>query len=147
MASFPYYQLPQFFFSAEFRAEHKLSIEAKVLYAIMQSRVQLSEKNNLVDKNGNVFIYFTIAEVMETLEVAHEKAQKVFKELQSVGLINREISGNGARSIIYVNSPDKKWIEEKPKKGRKSARRGPKIGLLPYIDQVREIDLEIDQLR
>ena len=49
MASFPYYQLPQFFFSAEFRAEHKLSIEAKVLYAIMQSRVQLSEKNNLVD--------------------------------------------------------------------------------------------------
>ena len=44
MASFPYYQLPQFFFSAEFRAEHKLSIEAKVLYAIMQSRVQLSKK-------------------------------------------------------------------------------------------------------
>ena len=122
MASSSFYKLPAFLFTAEFMAEHKLSIEAKVLYAFMLDRANMSAKNHWVDENG-VFINFTRAEVMAMLEVSHFKAKQIFRELQDAGLINREISGNGAPSIIYVNPPEK-WIESGSKKGRKSSRRG-----------------------
>ena len=44
-----------------------LSIDAKVLYSMYLSRSTLSYKNNWIDENGRVFIYFTVEETAEQL--------------------------------------------------------------------------------
>ena len=43
------------------------SSDAKVLYVILLDRMKLSEKNNWIDENNRVYIYFTIENIMEAL--------------------------------------------------------------------------------
>lgn len=44
-----------------------LSSDAKVLYGILLDRMELSMKNNWVDENNRVYIYFTIENIMEVM--------------------------------------------------------------------------------
>lgn len=49
-----------------------LSIDAKVLYSMYLSRSTLSYKNNWVDENGRVYIYFTVEETAAQLACGKE---------------------------------------------------------------------------
>ena len=40
-----------------------LSVHAKLLYALMADRANLSLSNKWIDQDGRVFIYFTIREI------------------------------------------------------------------------------------
>lgn len=80
-----------------------LSLSAKVLYAFLLDRASLSQKNNLVDKNGRVFIYFTRQEACEVLGFSIKKAVSCFKELESKGLIFQKFQGLTKPNLIYVN--------------------------------------------
>ncbi|WP_246566728.1 replication initiator protein A [Tissierella simiarum] len=44
-----------------------LSSDAKVLYGILLDRMELSMKDNWVDENNRVYIYFTIENIMEVM--------------------------------------------------------------------------------
>lgn len=44
-----------------------LSSDAKVFYGMLLDRIELSMKNNWVDENNRVYIYFTIANIMEVM--------------------------------------------------------------------------------
>lgn len=82
-----------------------LSSDSKLLYALLLDRMALSLKNGWVDDENRVYIYFTIKEVMEELNMAREKCTKVFAELDSekgCGLIFRVKQGLGRPDIIYV---------------------------------------------
>ena len=82
-----------------------VSAEAKVLYGILLSRMDLSAKNGWIDDQGRVFIICTLSEVMEKMDCADNKATKLMKELEEkCGLIERKRQGLCKPDLIYVKN-------------------------------------------
>ena len=82
-----------------------LSTDAKLLYTMMLDRTELSVKNNWVDKNGDVYIYFTVSNVRELLCCSKGKAISLLAELdrqKGIGLIERKKQGCGKPDRVYV---------------------------------------------
>ena len=79
-----------------------LSIDSKVLYSMYLSRSTLSYKNNWIDENKRVFIYFTVEETAEQLACGIKKAVKLIKDLEEIGLIEKKRGGQGNPTKIYV---------------------------------------------
>ena len=55
-----------------------------------------------MDKQGRVYIIYTVREVQESLCCAEHKAVKLFRELEQLDLIERKRRGLGRPSLIYV---------------------------------------------
>ena len=102
---YSFYRIPKILFTDPlFKG---VSVEAKVLYGLLLDRMGLSVKNNWLDGEGRVYIIFTIADVMETLGCAEQKANKLLNELdcaKGVGLIERVRRGLGKPNVIYVKN-------------------------------------------
>ena len=81
-----------------------VSIEAKVLYGLLLDRMGLSVKNNWMDIEKRVYIYFTLENVMFMMDCGHNKAVKLFAELDGKGLIERVRQGQGRPTRIYVKN-------------------------------------------
>lgn len=84
-----------------------LSNEAKLLYGLLLERMSLSRKNNLIDKHNRVYIIFPVEEIEEILDVGHEKALNLLKELDDqsgIGLVRKKRRGLGLPSILYVKN-------------------------------------------
>lgn len=82
----------------------KLSMESKVLYAMMLDRMGLSTKNNWLDKKKRVFIYYTVDEIIEKMGCCKQKALKLLNELKEFGLIECERIGLTKPNRIYVKT-------------------------------------------
>lgn len=74
---------------------NSISAEAKLLYGLLKDRSALSMSNGdqWIDNNGNVFVYYTHAELMERLNCGSDKARNIMRELENVGLIERTWQG------------------------------------------------------
>lgn len=94
-----FYRLPKSIILDE-RYKH-LSNNAKLLYGIILDRASLSENNGLHDKGGRIQVYLTNEQVCKTLNIGHNSASKVFKELYDFDLIDRTRQGFGKANIIY----------------------------------------------
>ncbi len=81
-----------------------LSVSAKMLYALMLDRMDLSARNRWMDENGRVYIYYRMSEIMSTLGCGHNKAIALYAELEKVGLIERKKRGMGRPAKIYVKN-------------------------------------------
>ena len=82
-----------------------LSAEAIILYSMLLKRTGMSFKNNWVDKEGRVFIYFTVEEIMKRRNISKPTAIKTLDELDSkkgIGLIEKARLGLGKPNVIYV---------------------------------------------
>lgn len=102
---YSFYRIPKVLFTDP--RYKPVSAEAKVLYGLLLDRMSLSVKNGWLDENGRVYIIFTISDVMETLDCAEQKANKLLSELDStkgVGLIERKRRGLGKPNVIYVKN-------------------------------------------
>lgn len=75
---------------------------SKVLYGFLLDRTGLSVKNGWVNKTGQTYIYFSQSEVMERFQCGHDKAVRMMKELENVGLICRIRKGQGRCSQIVL---------------------------------------------
>ena len=97
---FSYFRIPKALFQdSRFR---QLSTDARKLYGILLDRMSLSVKNGWMDKQGRVYIIYTVREVQESLCCAEHKAVKLFRELEQIDLIERKRRGLGRPSLIYV---------------------------------------------
>ena len=76
-----FFKMPKVLFTDEYK---DLSAEAKLLYGLMLDRMQLSAINGWCDKNGEVFIFYTIAETSEMLGCGHDKATRLQRELENI---------------------------------------------------------------
>lgn len=119
--TYSFYRIPKtLFIDATFGG---VSCEAKVLYGLMLDRMSLSVKNNWVDKENRVFIYFTLDDTKASLRCGHDKAVKLMAELDAakgIGLIERVKQGLGKPCKIYVKnfiSTAEVQTSEKPKSG------------------------------
>ena len=99
---FSFYRIPKALFQ-EPRFQ-SLSTDAKILYGILLDRMSLSVKNEWFDKQGRVFIIFTIEDVKRALCCADNKATKLLRELEKFGLIERKRRGQGKPCLVYVKN-------------------------------------------
>ena len=103
---FTFVRVPKMLFTDK---EHfgGLSNEAKLLYGLLLERMSLSRKNNWIDKHNRVYIIFPVEEIEESLNVGHEKALNLLKELDDqsgIGLVKKKRRGLGLPSILYVKN-------------------------------------------
>lgn len=95
-------QLPNFLFEA--LSYQPLSNEAKILYAMILRRTDLSRKNGWEDEYGRVFLYYPINEVVDLLYCGRQKAVNTLRELQYAELIDIKKQGCGKPNRIYPKS-------------------------------------------
>ena len=99
---FAFYRIPKALFTDP--AFRGISTDAKVLYGLLLDRMSLSARNDWLDDAGRVYIIFTVEEVMGALCCADNKATRLLRELEGVGLIERKRRGLGKPSLIYVKN-------------------------------------------
>ena len=99
---YSFYRIPKALFT-DVRYKD-LSLEAKVLYGLMLDRMALSARNGWMEKDGRVFIYFTLEEATAMLQCGHTKGVRLFAELEKLGLIERRKQGQGRPAKIYVKN-------------------------------------------
>ena len=102
---FAFYRIPKMLMTEpHFK---KLSSDAKILYGLMLDRMGLSMKNNWIDKENKVYIFFTLEDVQKSLNCSHTTGVKIFAELDvvtGIGLIERVKQGQGKPARIYVKN-------------------------------------------
>jgi len=94
-----FYQLPKFLFDAEFR---NLSNDARVLYALLRNRHEISIKNEWYDENGEVYLYFKRDEMQSTLLLSDKTITKAMKDLKNNALVEEQRQGFAAPNKIYL---------------------------------------------
>ena len=99
---FSFFRIPKALFQEQ--QFQDLSTDAKTLYGILLDRMSLSVKNEWFDKQGRVFIIFTIEDVKRTLRCADNKATRLLRELEEFGLIERKRRGQGKPCLVYVKN-------------------------------------------
>ena len=99
---FAFYRIPKALFTDP--AFRSISTDAKVLYGLLLDRMSLSARNDWLDDAGRVYIIFTVEEVMDALCCADNKATRLLRELEGVGLIERKRRGLGKPSFVYVKN-------------------------------------------
>ena len=99
---FCFYRIPKALFTEP--CYQALSLEAKVLYGLLLDRMGLSVRNRKMDSCGRVYIFFTMESTLEMLNIGHNKAVRLFKELELIGLIERKKQGQGKPTVIYVKN-------------------------------------------
>ena len=99
---YSFYRIPKALFT-----DHRfqgISMEAKLLYGLMLDRMSLSIRNGWLDSDGKVYIYFTLEDALAMLGFGKDKAVRLFKELDDIGLIERRKQGQGRPTRIYVKN-------------------------------------------
>ena len=100
--AFSFTRLPNFLFEAP--TFKPLSNEAKVLYAFILRRTELSRKNGWADEYGRIYLYYPICEVVDLLRCGRQKAVNTMRELQYAGLVEIQKQGCGKPNRIFPKS-------------------------------------------
>ena len=96
----PYLPLPRFLIPLD------LSSDAKVLYALLFDRANLSKENGYLEPDGTVRLYFTVEDAKQKLRRSRQVATRAFQELEARGLIGRKRQGLGRPAKITLNIPN-----------------------------------------
>ncbi len=113
----PYLPYPRFLLGAD------LTQTAKVLYAVLLDRANLSRANGWIDEGGNIYIVFPLNKMADLVDKGPSTVKNAMNELETAGLIERRRCGNGMPNRIYVKQPDSQEIDRLMDK--KLAVRGP----------------------
>ena len=101
----PYLPYPRFLLEVD------LTQTAKVLYAVLLDRTNLSRANGWTDEDGNVFIVFPLNKMADLVDKGPSTVKNALNELETAGLIERRRCGNGVPNRIYVKQPDSQDID------------------------------------
>ena len=99
-----FYRIPKIF--VESPLYKPMSTDAKFTYAILKDRFELSLRNNWIDKNGDVYLIYTITELQEILGYENKKVIKLKKELQEYGLLEEVRQGLNKPNLLYLGNID-----------------------------------------
>ncbi|HFN8602475.1 TPA: replication initiator protein A [Staphylococcus aureus] len=99
-----FYQLPKVFFTNE--TYKKLSNDAKIAYAILRDRLELSITNGWVDEENAIYFIYTNENLMSILNLGKNKIVKIKKELENVNLLEQKRQGLNKPNKLYLMKPD-----------------------------------------
>lgn len=96
----------QFYQYPKFLLELPLNETTKLVYVLLLDRTKLSAQNQgWTDANGEVFVYFTIASLAQTLGKCEMTIKTSLAKLAQVGLLTRKRQGIGRPNRLYVHLP------------------------------------------
>ena len=101
----PYLPYPRFLLDVD------LTQTAKVLYAVLLDRANLSRVNGWTDEDGNIYIVFPLNKLADMVDKGPTTVKTALAELETAGLIERRRCGNGMPNRIYVKQPDSQEID------------------------------------
>ena len=101
----PYLPYPRFLLDVD------LTQTAKVLYAVLLDRANLSRANGWTDEDGNIYIVFPLNKLADMVDKGPTTVKTALTELETAGLIERRRCGNGIPNRIYVKQPDSQEID------------------------------------
>lgn len=108
-----FFQLPKFLFDEELK---EVSNDAKMLYAILKDRHNLSRENNWIDENGHIYLICTRKNMAEFLGASIPTVRKACKELVKYNLIEEVQQGLCNPNKIYLLAFDmQKNLSYEPK--------------------------------
>ena len=96
----PYLPYPRFLLGMD------LTHTAKLLYALLLDRANLSRANGWVDEQGRTYLIFPIEKISEALDKSRMTVKNALNELSAAGLIERQRQGFSSPNRIYVLIPD-----------------------------------------
>lgn len=117
--------------------EMNISSTAKVIYAKLLNRAQLSASNGFVDGLGMAYVIYTIEDLSKELGKCNSTIKDNLRELTRVGLIEKKRSSKSRANMIFEKVPGTSIIgqfsacngtENKPYKGSKTV---PSLGGKP----------------
>ena len=126
-----FYQLPKALFTNPFYKN--LPMSAKVMYALLRDRFNLSRNNGWVDENDDIFFIFAQEELQEALNISHPTCVKAMKKLVEYDLLDIVRQG--------LNKPNKLYI----KKLKIFTSMGSKKTLLPDVKKVNANKTELSK--
>lgn len=103
-----FYQLPKMMIKAKYY--RKLRAEAKLMFALFRDRISISVTNvkqgdmRFVDETGDIFIYYSIEELVEDLGWGRDKIMNLKKDLIKYGLIDEVRQGATKANRIYIKN-------------------------------------------
>ena len=95
----PFIPMPRFII------ESNISVNAKLAYGLIYNRAILSQINNWIDNEGNVYVIYTITELAGNLGLSERTINNVLNELEKAGFIKRKRKGLNRPNYIYVIIP------------------------------------------
>ena len=104
-----FYQFPQWLLDKKYKG---LSLRGKVMYMLVFDRRTLSVQNKWHDRNGDVFVYFTIEEFMDKLSCSRQSVINAKKELSDYGLIREDQQGVNKPNRIYISGSLENRLQE-----------------------------------
>jgi len=89
-----------------------LAATAKIAYAVLKDRHQLSMRNKMVDNAGHVYVIFSREEMQSVVGVSKNTVTKIMQELNRFGLLEEVRQGQGKPNRIYLLAPENSNMEE-----------------------------------
>lgn len=86
--------------------------DAKVLYAFLLDRMELSRANNWVDDDGTIFLMFKRKDLADMLGICVTTVWWAFKQLKEVGLVAEKRQSLNRPNIIYIGKIEYKSNHE-----------------------------------
>lgn len=111
-----YYQVPKELYS---NPKYKTAInnDAKMLYALLLDRMELSRTNHWVDADGTIFLIFKREDLADMLGICVTTVWRAIKQLKEVGLLAEKRQGLNRPNLIYIGKIDYgKEQKEQPEK-------------------------------
>lgn len=100
-----YYQVPKELYTNA-RYKTTTSNDAKMLYALLLDRMELSRVNNWVDSDGTIFLIFKREDLADMLGICTTTVWRAIKQLKEVGLIAEKRQGLNKPNLIYIGKID-----------------------------------------
>lgn len=98
-----FYRLPKVFFTNE--SYKKISNDAKIAFAILQDRLDLSIRNEWFDEEGNIYFLYGNQQLAEILNCSKPTVIKIKKELHHVALLEEKRMGLSQSNRLYLLKP------------------------------------------
>ena len=100
-----YYQVPKELYTNA-RYKTTTSNDAKMLYALLLDRMELSRVNNWVDSDGTIFLIFKREDLADMLGICTTTVWRAIKQLKEGGLIAEKRQGLNKPNLIYIGKID-----------------------------------------
>jgi len=97
--------LPPYIPFPRFLLDMPLNATAQVVYSLILSRIHLSQANNWVSQDGQVFCRYTIQDLMADTGKSKSTIVTALADLEKQGLLFRRRSGAGYANQLYLRLP------------------------------------------
>lgn len=83
----------------------KISSTAVLLYGELLNRATLSQKNNLIDEDGKVYVIYPINQLSLTLGISESQVKKLMNELVKNNLLMKKSGGFNKPNHLFLVLP------------------------------------------